>query len=131
MREEGLRGKIKRRFKRTTDSGHALPVAPNTLARRFAVDAPDRAWASDITYLALAPERFAYLAVIVDLFSRRVVGWAMADHLRTELVEDALDAALGSRKPTSETLHHSRRIPLRRRLTALLARSSIRSASAT
>ena len=109
MREEGLRGKIRRRFKRTTDSNHALPVAPNTLARQFAVDAPDRAWASDITYLPLASGGFAYLAVIVDLFSRRVVGWAMADHLRTELVEDALDAALGSRKPTLDTLHHSDR----------------------
>jgi putative transposase len=109
MREEGLRGKVRRRFKRTTDSEHTLPVAPNTLGRRFAVDAPDRAWASDITYLPLAGARFAYLAVIVDLFSRRVVGWAMAEHRRTELVEDALDAALGSRKPSPDMLHHSDR----------------------
>lgn len=108
MREECLRGKIRRRFKRTTHSGHALAVAPNTLARQFAVDAPDRAWAGDITYLPLV-SGFVYLAVIVDLFSRRVVGWALADHMRTELVEDALDAALGSRKPTHDTLHHSDR----------------------
>ena len=109
MRDEGLRGKVRRRFKRTTDSAHGLSVAPNTLDRRFAVDAPDRVWASDITYVPLTSGNFAYLAVIVDLFSRRVVGWAMADHLRTELVESALDAALGAREPSPDMLHHSDR----------------------
>ena len=108
MRAEGLRGKVRRRFKRTTDSEHALPVAPNTLDRKFAVEAPDRVWAGDITYIPLA-SGFTYLAVIVDLFSRRVVGWAMAEHLRTELVEHALEAALGAREPTPNMLHHSDR----------------------
>ena len=109
MREEGLRGKVRRRFKRTTDSAHALPLAPNTLDRRFSVEAPDRVWASDITYVPLASGHFAYLAVIVDLFSRRVVGWAMTQHLRTQLVEDALDVALGAREPSPDMLHHSDR----------------------
>lgn len=108
MREEGLRGRVRRRFKRTTDSGHALPIAPNTLERQFAVEAPDRVWAADITYIPLATG-FTHLAVVVDLFSRRVVGWAMAEHLRTELVEDALDAALGAREPAPNMIHHSDR----------------------
>jgi putative transposase len=108
MREVGLRGKVRRRFKRTTDSEHVLPLAPNTLDRQFAVQEPDRVWASDITYLEVA-SGFAYLAVIVDLFSRRVVGWAMAEHQRTELVEEALDTALGSRAPAPNLLHHSDR----------------------
>lgn len=108
MREEGLHGKVRRRFKRTTDSEHALPVAPNTLDQRFQVDGPDRVWVSDITYLPLAAG-FAHLAVILDLFSRRVVGWAMAQHLRTELVQDALQMALGAREPGPDMLHHSDR----------------------
>ena len=109
MREEGLRGKVRRRFKRTTESDHALPVAPNTLDRCFTAPAPDRVWAADITYLPLAAGGVSYLAVLVDLYSRRVVGWAMAEHLRTELVLDALDAALGSREPAPNLIHHSDR----------------------
>jgi putative transposase len=108
MREGGLRGKVRRRFRRTTDSEHVLPVAPNTLDRQFDVEAPDRVWAGDITYISL-PTGFSYLAVVVDLFSRRVVGWAMAQHLRTQLVEDALDAALGAREPAPNMIHHSDR----------------------
>ena len=108
MREEGLRGKVRRRFKRTTDSVHALPIAPNTLERQFAVEAPDRVWAADITYIPLAAG-FTHLAVVLDLFSRRVVGWAMAEHMRTELVEDALDTALGAREPAPNMIHHSDR----------------------
>jgi transposase InsO family protein len=109
MREGGLRGKVRRRFRRTTDSEHALPIAPNTLDRQFDVKAPDQAWASDITYIPLAAGHFTYLAVVIDLFSRRVVGWAMAEHLRTELVEGALDAALGARQPAPDMIHHSDR----------------------
>ena len=108
MRAEGLRGKVRRRFRRTTDSEHTFPVAPNTLERQFTVQAPDRVWAGDITYIPLA-SGFTHLAVLVDLFSRRVVGWAMAEHMRTELVEDALDVALGAREPAPNMIHHSDR----------------------
>jgi len=124
MRRAGLRGRIRRRFRRTTDSNHALPVAPNTLNRQFAVDSPDRVWAGDITYIRTA-SGWGYLAVILDLHSRLVVGWALADHMRTELVETALLAALGKREPSADLLHHSDRgcqyasISYRERLDAL------------
>jgi len=108
MRAEGLCGRVRRRFRRTTDSDHAQPIAPNTLDRQFAVDAPDRVWAGDITYVPTA-SGWGYLAVILDLHSRLVVGWALADHLRTELVESALTAALGKREPSPGMLHHSDR----------------------
>jgi len=108
MRRDGLRGRIRRRFRRTTDSNHALPVAPNTLNRQFDVDAPDLVWAGDITYIRTATG-WGYLAVILDLHTRLVVGWALADHMRTELVEQALIVALGKREPSSELLHHSDR----------------------
>jgi len=83
-------------------------VAPNTLNRQFAVESPDRVWAGDITYIPTA-SGWGYLAVILDLCSRMVVGWALADHLRTELVDDALTAALGARDPSPDLLHHSDR----------------------
>ena len=108
MRGDGLRGRIRRRFRCTTDSNHRLPVAPNTLNRQFVVDSPDRVWAGDITYIRTATG-WGYLAVILDLHSRMVVGWAMADNMRTELVETALVAALGARDPSSDLLHHSDR----------------------
>jgi len=83
-------------------------VAPNTLNRQFAVDSPDRVWAGDITYI---PTRsgWGYLAVILDLYSRMVVGWALADHMRAELVDGALTAALCTRAPAPNLLHHSDR----------------------
>lgn len=109
MREEGLRGKVKRRFRTTTDSEHALPVAPNTLDRKFEVEGPDQVWAGDITFIPMASGGFLYLAVILDLYSRRVVGWALADHMRSELVEGALDMALGARIPAPNMIHHSDR----------------------
>jgi putative transposase len=108
MREAGLRGRIRRRFRRTTDSDHALPVAPNTLNRRFTVARPDEVWAGDITYITTV-SGWGYLAVILDLHTRLVVGWSLADHMRTELVEDALAAALGWRVPAANLLHHSDR----------------------
>ena len=108
MQRCGLRGRIRRRFRRTTDSNHPYPVAPNTLARQFTVDAPDHVWAGDITYIRTATG-WSYLAVILDLHSRLVVGWALADHMRAELVEDALQAALGWRQPAPQMLHHSDR----------------------
>ncbi len=98
MRRDGLRGRVRRRFRRTTDSNHSLPVAPNTLNRQFTVDSPDRVWAGDITYIPTA-NGWGYLAVLLDLHSRLVVGWALADHMRTELVETALLCALGSESP--------------------------------
>jgi hypothetical protein len=108
MRIRGLRGKVRRRFRVTTDSEHGLAVAPNTLGRRFDVERPDQVWASDITFVPLE-HGVAYLAVIMDLFSRRVVGWALAEHMRTELVETALEMALGARVPQAGMLHHSDR----------------------
>jgi putative transposase len=109
MRQEGIRSVVRRRFKvRTTDSAHGHPVAPNLLARDFSADAPDRKWAADVTYVATG-EGWLYLAVVIDLCSRRVVGWAMADHLRSELCTDALDMALRRRRPGAGLVHHSDR----------------------
>lgn len=108
MRRADLRGRLRRRFCKTTDSNHSLPVAPNELDRQFKVDSPDRVWASDITYIPLA-EGWCYLAVVIDLHSRSVVGWSLADNMRTELIEDALRVALGSRVPELGCLHHSDR----------------------
>ena len=103
MAEEGVFARRKPKFRKTTDSNHDHPIAPNILDRQFEVDAPDRAWVADITYI-WTHEGWMYLAVIIDLFSRRVVGWSMAEHMRTELVLNALQAALGSRVPDAEGL---------------------------
>ena len=108
MQRQGLRGLVRRRFRRTTDSAHDHPIAPNTLNRRFGVQGPDRLWAGDITNLRTATG-LCYLAVVIDLYSRLVVGWALAEHMRTELVEAALEGALGWRRPVSKALHHSDR----------------------
>lgn len=109
MRENGIVGRRRPRFRKTTDSNHTLPVADNVLDREFYADEPDRAWVADITYI-WTQQGWLYLAVILDLFSRRVVGWSMADHMRTELVLDALSAALGSRVPgAAGLLFHSDR----------------------
>ncbi len=99
MRQEGITARRPRRFRVvTTDARHPHPVAANTLDRRFAQPAPDRGWVADITYLPTA-EGWLYLAVVIDLFSRRVVGHAAADHLRASLALDALDMALRRRSP--------------------------------
>jgi len=109
MREQGIRSKVKRRFRvRTTDSAHAHPVAPNVLGRDFSAEAPDRKWAADVTYVATG-QGWLYLAVVLDLCSRKVVGWAMADHLRAELCTDALEMALGRRGTPCGLIHHSDR----------------------
>jgi putative transposase len=89
MRENGLLARAPRRFRVTTDSTHALPVAANLLEQEFDVDEPNRGWAGDITYVWTA-QGWCYLAVLLDLFSRRVVGWAFADHMRRELPLKAL-----------------------------------------
>lgn len=108
MREEGISGRRPKKFRRTTDSKHTLPVAPNLVERRFEVEAPNRVWVSDITYLATW-EGWLYLAAVIDLFSRRVVGWAIADHMRTELVTDALQMAINERGPVVGLIYHSDR----------------------
>jgi putative transposase len=108
MRELGLRSLRKRRFKATTDSNHALPVAENVLDRQFEVDAPNVAWVTDITYVWTS-EGWLYLAAILDLFSRRVVGFAMSDKIDRALVLDALRLAAGRRVPNAGLVHHSDR----------------------
>ena len=108
MRQHGLAGRRRRRFRATTDSGHTLPVASNVLARQFTQPAPDRAWVTDITYIATG-EGWLYLAVILDLCSRLVVGWAVSDRIARELTLNALDMALVRRRPLDGLLHHSDR----------------------
>jgi len=108
MRELGLEGRRKRRFRATTDSKHRYPVAPNLLMRDFEVEAPNTAWITDITYLATL-EGWLYLAVILDLFSRRVVGYAMSERIDRELVLEALRKALVRRPETRDLIHHSDR----------------------
>jgi putative transposase len=109
MKQEEIRSKAVRRFRvRTTDSRHDHPVAENVLDREFYPDRPDQVWTGDITYIPTA-QGWLYLAVVLDLFSRKVVGWATADHLRAELTCNALEMALMHRKPEGELLHHSDR----------------------
>ena len=98
LREMGLIGLPVKRFRRTTDSAHQHPVAANVLARDFDAAQPNERWSTDITYL-WTWEGWLYLAVVLDLFSRRVVGWAVQPHLRTELALEALEMALGRRVP--------------------------------
>ena len=105
MREAGLAGVSRRKGPRTTCRAPKARPAPDLVERRFEAEGPDRLWVADITYIPSAAG-FLYLAVVLDVFSRRVVGWAMADHLRTELVLDALDMAVGQRRPAS-VIHHS------------------------
>ncbi len=108
MRERGLAGRRQRRFRATTDSRHPFPVAPNVLMRAFQVEAPNIAWVTDITYVA-TQEGWLYLAVILDLFSRRVVGFAMRDRITRELVLEALQRALEQRGDVRDLIHHSDR----------------------
>jgi putative transposase len=108
MRENGITARPLKRFRRTTDSKHDLPVAPNLLARNFETDRPDKAWVGDITYI-WTDGGWTYLAVIVDLFSRRVVGWALDYHMRTELVLKALEMAKGLREVRPGLIFHSDR----------------------
>lgn len=109
MRSRGLRAKSKRKFvPRTTDSVHQQPVAENVLAREFAAPARDRKWAADITYVA-TDEGWLYVAGVLDLWSRKIVGWSMAEHLEADLVGDALTMAVARRGPAVGLLHHSDR----------------------
>jgi putative transposase len=109
MKQAQIRSVMHRKFVvRTTDSDHDLPVAPNLLERQFAAELPDQKWCCDITYIPTG-QGFLYLAAVMDLCSRRIIGWSMADHLRTELCLDALDMAMKSRRPGSDLIHHSDR----------------------
>ena len=104
----GLIGLPVKRFQRTTHSDHQPPVAPNVLDRAFDAAQPNQRWSTDITYV-WTWEGWLYLAVVLDLFSRRVVGWALQPHLRTTLALDALEMALGRRGPAAGLVHHSDR----------------------
>jgi transposase InsO family protein len=109
MRLNRIRSKIARRFvPHTTDANHPYPVAENLLNRDFAAVAPNRKWVTDITYVETR-EGWLYVAAVLDLFSRKIVGWSMAEHMRTDLVADALKMALLRRKPHAGLLHHSDR----------------------
>lgn len=108
MRKYGITARHKRKFRRTTEADPSLPVTENLLNRRFHRSAPDRAWVTDITYLR-TEQGWLYLAVVLDLFSRRVVGWSMASHLRKELALGALEMALGHRTAGKQLVHHSDR----------------------
>jgi len=109
MREHGLCARQRRKRRpRTTDSRHTLPVAPNVLDRRFSVAQPDRAWVADITYIP-TKEGWLYLAAILDLHSRRVVGWSAGDDLSSQLPLRALQIALDTRRPARGLIHHSDR----------------------
>ena len=106
MRDLGLRTKRRRRYKVTTDSRHSYPVAANVLNRNFDVAEANQVWVCDITYVWTL-QGWLYLAVIMDLFSRKIVGWAMDKRMRNKLTLDALAMAYGNRKPTNGLLHHS------------------------
>lgn len=109
MRQHHLVAKHRRRRVRTTDSAHRWPVAPNHLNREFSATCPNEKWVADITYIDTA-EGWLYLALVLDIFSRKVVGWAMEAHREASLVEAALRMALAQRKPAKgELLHHSDR----------------------
>jgi len=105
MRQAGLQGASRRKRYRTTVRERDARPAPDLVDRKFTVDRPDQLWVADITYIPTGAG-FLFLAVVLDAFSRRIVGWAMAHHLRTELVLDALNMALGQRRPKS-VIHHS------------------------
>jgi putative transposase len=107
MRERQIRAKTKKKFvPRTTDSRHDRPVADNVLDRNFSAELPNQKWAADITYIP-TDEGWLYLAGVIDLCSRKIVGWSMADHMRVDLVSDALKMALAHRGSGEGLLHHS------------------------
>ena len=108
MRENGIWARVRRRFRHTTDSNHRLPVAPNLLEQNFTATAPNQAWVGDITYIWTA-EGWAYLAVLLDLYSRRVVGRALRKSLSREVAMAALDHALTCRRPPPGLVHHTDR----------------------
>ena len=107
MRRHGIRARAPRRYRVcTTDSKHSLRVAENLLDQNFVADRPDQVWLADITYIATS-EGWLYLAVVLDLFARRVVGWAVSDRLHKELALEALRKALAIRRPGEGLAHHA------------------------
>jgi len=108
MGELGLAGRHKRRFVKTTDSNHTEPIAANRLQRDFTATGPDQKWLADITYIRLV-EGWLYLAVVLDCFSRRIVGWSLSRHIDAQLVCAALEMALHRRCPQGDLVHHSDR----------------------
>jgi transposase InsO family protein len=110
MKDQHLQGKKKRKFvPKTTDSAHAMPIARNRLNREFTAQLPNQKWTCDITYIH-TDEGWMYLAGVMDVCSRKIVGWALADHMRSELVTEAMEMALTHRRPKGrQLLHHSDR----------------------
>jgi putative transposase len=108
MRRQGLRAKARKKFKATTNSNHNLPVAPNLLAQDFTAERPNTKWVSDITYL-WTDEGWLYLATVIDLFSRRVIGWALSERMTADLACDALTMALWRRRMPRGVMVHSDR----------------------
>ena len=108
MRESGLKTHQKRRFKKTTDSHHDGPIAVNVLDQDFTCDGPDQKWGADISYIWTA-EGWLYLAIVLDLYSRRIVGWATSDRLKKGLALKALNQAILMRQPSTGLIHHSDR----------------------
>jgi len=109
MKQREIKARTSKRFvPRTTDSRHGNPVADNLLDRQFTAGLPNRKWAVDMTYVRTG-EGWLYLAGVIDLCSRKIVGWSMADHMRTGLASDALNMAIARRRPGEGLLHHSDR----------------------
>ena len=108
MSELGLYSRVKRKFVVTTDSNHHEPIAANVLNRDFNASEPNQKWVADITYIA-TQQGWLYLAAVMDLYSRRIVGWSMSDSIDTALVESALDMAIRQRRPDAGLVHHSDR----------------------
>jgi putative transposase len=108
MRKAGLRAKLTRKYRITTDSKHNLPIAPNRLERQFEVDKPNTVWVGDITYIQTS-QGWLYLAVMIDLFSRQVVGWQVSDRIDQQLVNDALLAGLANRGYPKQVMIHTDR----------------------
>jgi putative transposase len=108
MRDNGIKARHKRRFKATTDSRHTLPVAPNLLERNFQTAAPNQVWTADLTYI-WTDEGWLYLAIVLDLFNREVVGWPIKPNMTSDIVIDALSMACFRRKPAAGLIHHSDR----------------------
>ena len=107
MREHGLQGRTRRRARVvTTDSKHAYPLAPNLLGRKFCAQAPNHLWLADITYVP-TDEGWLYVALVLDLYARKLVGWAMSESMPQALTLQALDVALGWRNPEAGLMHHS------------------------
>ena len=108
MKKVGLVCKTIKKFKATTNSNHNERISTNLLNRNFKVDAPNKVWVGDITYI-WTDEGWFYLATVIDLFSRKVVGWSMANHMRTSLVNDAMQMAIWQRKPPKGLIWHTDR----------------------